>query len=162
MVGRILVAEHHGAWVLKLVGDVRMTLCNTIEDCLSRMFADASFKSVVVDLTETECIDSTSLGLLAKISIKTKQRIGDVPTLISTNDDVTRVLLSMGFKDQVFVIASSYGLEDYQLAEVAPLECNEKTAEQRVIEAHKILMDLNEHNRNEFKDLVSALESCHR
>ncbi|WP_044617527.1 STAS domain-containing protein [Gynuella sunshinyii] len=161
MVGRILVAEHCGTWVLKLVGDVRMTLCNTIEDCLSRMYTDASFRSVVVDLTETECIDSTSLGLLAKISIKTKQRIGHIPTLISTNDDVTRILLSMGFKDQVFVIAASYQQEDYHLAEVSPVECTEKSAEQRVIEAHKILMDLNDHNRSQFKDLVYALEHSH-
>lgn len=68
--GRVLVAMHQEAWVVKMVGDVRMTLCNTIDYCLQKMFDDSKFQTVIVDLTETEGIDSTSLGLLAKLSIR--------------------------------------------------------------------------------------------
>ena len=82
--GRVLVAMHQEAWVVKMVGDVRMTLCNTIDYCLQKMFDDSKFQTVIVDLTETEGIDSTSLGLLAKLSIRTKQRLHKVPTIVST------------------------------------------------------------------------------
>ena len=70
MIGRILVADHNGVYMLKFVGDVRVTLCATVDDYLHRMFDDREFKSVLVDLSETEGIDSTSLGILAKLSIQ--------------------------------------------------------------------------------------------
>ncbi len=156
--GKILVAQSDGAWVVKFAGDIRMPLCTTIEGCLNDMFRDASFQSVVIDLTETHGIDSTSLGLLAKISLKTQDRINDVPTLVSTNDDVTRVLLSMGFKDKVFVISSEPLGSTLNYAEVEELPCSEIKARDKVIEAHRILMDLNESNHEKFQDLVEALE----
>ena len=39
--GKILVAQHQGAFVIKLVGDVRLTLCTTIDDYFSEMFSIA-------------------------------------------------------------------------------------------------------------------------
>ena len=38
-----------------------------------------NYKSMVVDLTETTAIDSTSLGMLVKISIKFKEPFGSTP-----------------------------------------------------------------------------------
>ncbi len=49
MGGRILVAVHNGVYMLKFVGDVRVTLCATVDDYLERMFSDTEFKSVLVD-----------------------------------------------------------------------------------------------------------------
>ena len=66
MEGRILAAHHHGAYALKFVGDVRVNLCNSIDDYLDHMFEDPEFQSVLVDLCEAEGVDSTTLGLLAK------------------------------------------------------------------------------------------------
>ena len=57
------------------------------------------FKSVVVDLSHTESIDSTSLGLLAKLSIQADRRFGYRPILVSTQADITRILCSMGLDD---------------------------------------------------------------
>lgn len=157
--GRILVAQTDGTHIIKLLGDVRMTLCTTIEACLKRIFDDNEFKDVIIDLTETIGIDSTSLGLLAKISIESQQRVNKIPVLVSNNQDITRVLESMGFKDRVFNITSQTFDDKANLVEV-PLEAlNEEKAHESVVEAHKILMNLNENNFNQFKDLVVALEN---
>jgi anti-anti-sigma regulatory factor len=56
----------------------------------------------VIDLTETRSIDSTTLGLLAKLSIPVG-KVGLLPTVVTTHEDITRLLQSMGF-DQVFNI----------------------------------------------------------
>jgi phosphoglycolate phosphatase-like HAD superfamily hydrolase len=37
---------------------------------------------------------------------------------------------------------------------------SEDEVRERILDAHKILIDLNESNRNAFKDLVATLESC--
>ena len=99
--GRILVADHDGMYLIKFVGDVRVNLCAAVDDFLAEMFRDEDFKSVLVDLTATEGIDSTSLGILAKLSIKASDLYGFTPTLVSTNVDITRVLRTVGFDDVV-------------------------------------------------------------
>jgi len=157
--GRVLVAVHQDNWILKMVGDVRMTLCNTIDYCLQNMFDKADFDGVIVDLTETEGIDSTSLGLLAKLSIKTRKRIGKVPTIVSTNADITRTLESMGFNDRIFKIISEQSSRPGDLSEVPSLELNEEHARKNVLEAHQILMELSDANKGKFQDLVTELES---
>ena len=156
--GKILYAEQDGIHVLKFVGDVRVTLGPTIGGFLTQLGECEDFKSIVIDLTETEGIDSTSLGLLAKISIKTKDAFKSVPTIISPNEDITRILVSMGF-NQVFVIVKELVTECGQLDEISAEIVSESSLREQVIEAHKVLMSLNEHNREEFRDLVEALES---
>ncbi len=155
---KILYAERDGIHVLKFVGDVRVTLGPTISSFLTRLGQCENFKSIIIDLTETDGIDSTSLGLIAKISLKTQESYKSVPTIISPKEDITRILISMGF-DKVFIILKGLITECGQLGELPTEIVPEANLREQVIEAHKVLMSLNEHNREEFRDLVEALES---
>jgi anti-anti-sigma factor len=155
--GKLLVAEKDGVHVLKFVGDVRVTLGPTIDAFLTSLLSTEDFRSVIIDLTETEGIDSTSLGFLAKISIGAKKSFGIIPTIISTNDDITRILLSMGF-DQVFLIFKEPMTSSVTLGEVPVENLPEGDLRKKVLEAHQVLMQLNESNRDTFKDLVIALQ----
>ncbi len=159
--GRILVARYDGVYLMKFVGDVRVTLCAAVDAFFDSMLSDAEFKSVVVDLSRTTGIDSTSLGILAKLSIRTRERFGFVPTLISVNPDITRVLITMGF-DDVFRIIEAPIEHKEQFGELATLNCSEEDMRQRVLDAHRILMSLNDGNREAFKDLVATLEAAAR
>lgn len=161
--GKILMAKHQGTYVLKLTGDVRLTLSSSLEQCFDGMLANPEFTSVIVDVRSAECIDSTTLGLLAKLSLLVQQRYGEVPSIVSTNPDITKILVSMGFKDQIFIILTNLPAA----GELAPTEipeqpCSAEQTQARVIEAHKVLMDLNESNTQQFKDLVAALEQANR
>ncbi len=158
MPGKILVASHDGVYVLVFEGDVRLTLCTTVDEYLEKMFKDEGFRSVIVDLSETDNIDSTSLGLLAKLSIQTERRFAFRPTLISTRRDITRILLSMGF-DEVFDLVEEPLEHPEQLAELPELIASEQDVRQKVLEAHRTLMSMNEKNRDTFHDLVAALEA---
>ena len=160
--GRVLMANKAGAYVIKLTGDVRMTLCTTLDNCLNKMVEDPAFTSVLVDLTEAEGIDSTSLGMLAKVSRLATPAMGHVPTLISSRPDITRIIETMGFRDRVFVIVPQSDVDeepDATLSEETPQPVDEMSARDRVLEAHKILMSLNEQNRQTFHELVECLEN---
>ncbi|WP_207062766.1 STAS domain-containing protein [Motiliproteus sp. SC1-56] len=156
--GKILFAEQDGNYVLKFVGDVRLTLCSTLDQFLEQMLHNEGFKTVIIDLTETEGIDSTSLGLLAKISVKMKQQHQLRPTIVSTNDDISRILLSMGF-DKVFILIKEAVQQETQLKELSVMQASEEQVRSKVLDAHRTLMELNEHNRESFRDLVRSLES---
>lgn len=157
MRGRILVGDHEGVYVLLFQGDVRLTLCTAVDSFLDRMFDDADFRSVVVDLGDTESIDSTSLGLLAKLSIHATRRLGYRPTLVSTRGDITRILVTMGL-DDVFNVVEEDLVDRDQLEELSCCAASEEEVRSRVLEAHRILMGMNESNREAFQDLVTTLE----
>ncbi len=158
--GKIQFAESEGTYVLKFIGDVRLTLCAALDAYIEKIFKALSFKAIIIDLTETHNIDSTSLGLLAKLSILSQERIGQLPTLVSTHEDMNRLLQSMGF-DQIFNIMAKTTPTDAELKDLPVQLITEDRVRDRVLEAHRILMNLNEHNRAAFTDLVSTLESDH-
>jgi anti-anti-sigma factor len=158
MQGRILVASHDGVYLIVFEGDVRLTLCTTVDGYLDKMFSDESFRSVVVDQSRTENMDSTSLGLLAKLSIQAEQRFNFRPTLVSTRPDNTRILLSMGF-DEVFNLVETPLEHEEQLVELPCVVESDEDVRARVLEAHRTLMAMNDSNREAFQDLVAMLES---
>ena len=155
--GKILSAEIDGLFILKFTGDVRITLGPTISTFLDNVSRCKSFRSVVIDLTETRNIDSTALGMLAKISLRTQEGFDSKPVIISTNEDITRILLSVGFED-VFVIIREAATSETDLQELPEHIMCEARLRAQVLEAHRILMALNENNCLEFRDLVEALE----
>nr|WP_221197284.1 STAS domain-containing protein [Simiduia aestuariiviva] len=152
-----MVADHQGVYVIKLVGDVRLTLCISFDAFIDRMFSDANFISVVFDLTAAEAIDSTTLGLMAKISLLAQERHGLVPTVVSNNPGIDRILQTMGFAE-IFCIVKD-GDTDVPEAEALCVDCaDEGDVKARVLEAHRILVGLNAANRDAFKDLIATLE----
>lgn len=155
--GKIQFAEQNGTFVLKFVGEVRLTLCSALDATIERIFGAHNFSSIIIDLTETSSIDSTTLGLLAKLSILSRQKIGLLPTLVSTNADISRLLASMGF-EQVFNVVSTPLPCPECLRDLPAQDLSEELVKAKVLEAHRILMGLNEHNREAFSDLVTALE----
>ncbi len=155
--GRILYAVHNGTYVIKLCGDVRVPMCTSLDGFLDKMFADEELHAVLVDLTHTDTIDSTALGLIAKIAVFLREHKGRQPVILSTNPDVNRVLNSMGF-DRVFIILDSAIREDESLDELPQVEPSQQDLTRKVIEAHRVLMGMNEGNQETFKSLVDALE----
>lgn len=155
--GQILVAEHHGVNVIKMVGDVRLTLCLSFDDFINDMFASEAFVSVVFDLSHAEAIDSTTLGLMAKISIIAQDKYNLLPVVISPKDDINRILETMGFGDIFEIVRTSSHVLD-SAKPLTPERLDEKKTRSKILEAHKILMGLNADNQEEFKDLVQSLE----
>ena len=157
MDGKILAASHDGAYVIRMVGDVRLTLCTTIDDYFQRMFEDPEFASVWVDLCDAEGIDSTSLGLLAKLALKVQDRFGFAPAIYSCDPGINRLLKSMGFQ-RLFELHEEACANPDDVSEIPTAEGSEQAIKEKVIEAHRVLMNLSDENRARFKDLMSALE----
>lgn len=151
-----MFAIHHGTYVLKFTGEVRAPMCATLDNFLERMFNDAEISAILIDLTETEYIDSTALGLIAKTAVFLQMHNQRKPIILSTNQDITRILESMGF-DQVFIVLACECHEKC-LDELPEVEPSEQEMMEKVISAHRVLMGLSEKNQATFQSLVEALE----
>ena len=155
--GKILVAEHEGVNVIKMVGDVRLTLCVSFDSFIDAMFAGESFCSVLFDLSEAQAIDSTTLGLMAKIALSAQQCGCETPVVLSRNAGITRLLESMGFED-IFQIVDRARMPFSDVRELTETGASEAQVKRRILEAHRILMELNKTNSDTFRELVETLE----
>ncbi|WP_193165093.1 STAS domain-containing protein [Microbulbifer hainanensis] len=155
--GQIMVGAHEGVYVIKLVGDVRLNLCTSFDDFIDNMFAHDDFTDVVFDLHGAEGVDSTTLGLMAKIAIRALDRGCQKPLALSADKGIRHLLDAMGFDALIEV---SDERRDFA-TETKPLKCktpDECAAREKVLEAHRVLMSMNEHNAETFRDLVHTLE----
>lgn len=155
--GRILAANHDGAYVIRLEGDVRLTLCTTMDDFIQHMFADPEFASVWVDVCEAKGIDSTTLGQLAKLALKVREKFGFMPAIYSDDPGINRLLKSMAF-NRLFELHEEPCCNPEGIAEIPTVQGSEESVKRKVIEAHRVLSGISDDNRDRFKDLISALE----
>ncbi|MCV6590556.1 MAG: STAS domain-containing protein [Marinobacterium sp.] len=155
--GSIFYAVQSGCYVLKCVGDVRLTLCSSLDCHLEALAETQSLCDIVVDLTEAENVDSTTLGLIAKLAVRAARLGLPRPALVSTNEDITRILHSMGF-DCVFMLMDELPVNVSDLQALPWVAESDDQVRSRIIAAHEVLMDLNERNREAFQDLVKVLE----
>lgn len=156
--GKILLAEQDGVYMLKFIGDVRLTLCGAMDNLLATLTRADDFRVAVVDLTKTRIIDSTSLGLLARLALRVQEIHGQRLSILSTRDDINRLLTSMGFQQIAELIQSLPHLSaDEREVENRPLE--EDELRRRIIEAHRTMISIDGRNKEKFRDLLAELES---
>ena len=157
--GRILVGHCDGVYMLKLIGDVRVTLCVSAEGFIRQLLADPDFKTVTVDLSEARGMDSTSLGILARLAIESRRQHNFRPTVLITNPDLEKLLRVSGFGDE-FTFVHIASPSTIPIAEIPRRQgMDEAELRRRVIDAHRTLMSMNAANAATFRDLVEALEA---
>jgi len=154
--GRIYYAERKGNYLLKFVGDVRVTLCTTLNNYINHIFAQEDMASVIVDLSDVKAVDSTTLGFMAKVAIYANKR-GLTPLLITADKSIIRLVEGMGF-DDIFSIIDNLPSDTDALSKMNCVTAGTEEAREQVIEAHKTLMSLNTKNMQTFSALVKALE----
>lgn len=157
--GHVEYASLNGTHFFRIIGEVRAQSCISLDKLLGKIEKQSTdIASAVVDLTETTFIDSTVLGILAKLGIRLKQTHHIQSVMLSTNPDITTLANSMGLS-QVFSILTcdesthiccTQVLKDDDLTQKAMLNT--------VLDAHKTLSNLNKSNQNVFEPLVKQLE----
>jgi anti-anti-sigma factor len=93
--GKYLYARHHDICFLKFTGHITYTTSPDLDRFLVGLFGKPDFLNILVDLSETSGIDSTNLGLLARIARFTLDQLGKKTVVVSTRPDINRVLDTM-------------------------------------------------------------------
>ena len=159
-IGTAFYRKHGNTYCIRLVGDIRYyAMSCSLDAFLDALFQRQDFDEIVVDLTETNFIDSTNLGLLAKIANFTKQRFDKKTTLISTNENINEVLDKMGFLEIFTLSQERQPVESAQEQELIIISTpRREDLAKIVLESHDILCDMNETNRDMFGGAVKILK----
>jgi len=163
---KIEFAEHDDLFLLRFIGDIRLTLASALDVIIERVLLDERYQQVVIDLTKTTGIDSTTLGLLAGLAVRFQKHQQKRPLIIYEDVAIKTILLNMCF-DRLFNIIENK-IENKIEADVhentvsyTPLPSvpdDDIESCRRSLKAHKLLMELSDENKVQFQQVVSALE----
>lgn len=157
--GKILISDKSDNYLLKLVGDVRLTLGGTLNRYMEILFGNNQVKSVVVDMLDAEGVDSTTLGLIAKLGLHCRESYQMNVKLFCQNPSIIRTLECMGFDEIIDIFQQSPDEFDTELRSLEEVPAAVDEVRRQVLEAHKLLLKLNPKNSAEFTDLINALEA---
>ena len=147
--------KKNNLWI-KLVGDVRLPWCISLDTYCEKVIKQPELQSVFVDLTNTDNIDSTTLGILAKISNYSRKFV-KFAILISNNDDIDRLISSTGLTS-IFEIKKDLNINHVLFDDLPIVSSSDDEIKKSVIDAHERLMELTKDNELKFKSLVDYLK----
>lgn len=157
--GRVTHAEQDGVHVLRYSGKVDYMSAPAIQTFVEHLIERGHVSGLVFDLTDAEGLDSTNLGLLARVNERVHERGGGESVIVSSNDDINGVLYSMGF-DQIFDIVSSGAVVPRDGdATIEPVTPSQEELRCTMLEAHRALVRLSETGRVQFEEVVACLEN---
>lgn len=143
---------------LKLQGDIRYSSGAGFDRFSKEVFKENSVDEFIIDMNKTKFIDSTNLGILASIANSLNSVNGKKPVIISSNDDITIILKSMGF-DQFFNIDDSHEpSNDLQFLGITLSKQDKEELKETMIRAHENLANMNKKNNEMFKDVIELLK----
>ena len=156
--GRIMSAETNGICFIKFIGIIQYTISSGFDKLVEDIIKSDSVNEVVFDVNEANHIDSTNLGLMARIAGQMIKKTGHKPVIICKNEDIRTLLLSMGF-EQAFLIVEKLEITPPELFPL-PAEIQQRADQLKMLtEAHRTLMEMNDENREKFKTVVKIFEN---
>ncbi len=155
--GKILYSKDGKRYFLKMTGNLRFSSGREFDSLLSVIFNDPDMEDIMIDMSETVYLDSTILGLLAKIANFMIKKFQKKVTILSLNKNVNYLLDSIGLND-VFIVVKSYDYTPEMLQKIPNIKSSERENALTILDAHRQLISVNEKNSAVFKDVVELLE----
>lgn len=114
----------------------------------------AKYKNVIIDLKECTGLDSTFLGIIAKLAIKLKAINGSFDCVSLTN-----------LKERNLEVVQNLGIDKITKIETKPQEKAQPSnfldslpsSKPAMLEAHKSLVEADSNNAKKFEDVISFL-----
>ena len=155
--GHVTHAAREGVHVLRYFGTVNYTLAPGLQRFLQHVIHEGPLSGLVFDLTAAESLDSTNLGLMARVNEEVHDLGAANSVIISSNEDIDVVLRSMGF-DQSFDLFASAKVPEAIAEPVAAEPPSATELHHTMLDAHRALCRLSEAGRVEFEQVVACLE----
>jgi anti-anti-sigma factor len=144
--------------ILVLKGQVRYVTARALRTFLDELLQRESNDTMIIDLRELEAIDSTGMGLLARLGRTTLQH-GRRAVIVCSVRDVTTCLRSAAF-DTLFFMVDEWPFDEEADVSEVPLDTNlmPDLLGKVMLDAHRDLASLSDENRRAFAEVIAALE----
>ncbi len=156
----VLYAFTDKSCIIKLVGAVKYTtVAADFERFIDDLVERKEVNEVLIDMRECTYIDSTDLGILARITVSQMHKGAPYPVLLYKKEsDIGAILNDVGFS-RVFKMVESLDFQEVQLQEMAnSAHPDQLDMAKLMLNAHQMLIDLDEGNREKFSTVVDFMK----
>ena len=157
-VGHVTHAAQAGVHIFRYFGTVNFTLAPGLQRFLQHLIHDGGVSALVFDLTEAESLDSTNLGLMARVNEQVRDAGAANSVIISSNEDIDVVLRSMGFEQSFELFSGDRAASPASEEPISAEAASALELRRTMLEAHRALMRMSEAGRLEFEQVVACLE----
>ncbi len=159
--GSYQYTKQNNTYFIKLSGNLRYTISMGFKSFINQLMQQDDYDNLLVDLCETNFIDSTNLGLIAQLANHMLYKFSHKLTIISTNENITELLRNLGFQEIAYIVEKPHKIEQ-SLAEIPTQEKVNIDMVKMLLEAHQQLMEMNQQNKLKFKNVVEMLQKRQR
>jgi anti-anti-sigma factor len=124
---------------------------------ITKIFSDNIIENYIIDLTGAEYLDSTNLGMLARIQSLSRKKSGKIPVLVSSEATVNSILQIHGF-DNLFTITATANLPGQATTEVLPEKQDGLGVESVLLAAHQELAATSEKNAAVYNNVIKLMK----
>lgn len=154
---RVTYARQGDVWILRFEGPIRYLLAPSVDRFIDRLFAGPAPHGVCLDLRAATAIDSTGIGLLAKVANGMHEAGRTRPVVVSTNPEISELLVNLCLDEVCILAASAPDAPDAAVGENIPFTTpGEQELARTVLEAHRLLSAISEENREAFRSVIEA------
>ncbi|NOY82808.1 MAG: STAS domain-containing protein [Kiritimatiellaeota bacterium] len=152
---KLLAARTDDQAVIRIQGRATFKVAQPLRDYGMKVL-DCGIRRLVLDLAECEAMDSTFMGVIAMIGLAARKRVQVV--VANAGEHNRKLLDGIGVSKLVAFARQSTADARSVSLEAVPSETSEKgISGETLLEAHEVLMDLDETNIPKFRDVVELL-----
>jgi anti-anti-sigma regulatory factor len=157
VMGRLLYAIEKEQCVIRLVGEIRFNVCQPLDEFIKRQ--QSMGRKIVFDLTQSDMLDSTALGVIAQVAIARREAGLPPSAILVSKPKIHKLLTSVCF-DKVFdLIQVDQGVSGTLSSLDEAIEnANREALKKSIQEAHENLMRLSFENQLNFRNVLDALQ----
>ncbi len=151
-----LYVNIEGRYIFKILGKATMKNSKNLS-----YFIDLNFDEIIdlsFEMSETTYMDSTFLGMIAKIAIELKTKKNKKLVVLNPSQEAKGFLKQTGITKFIDII-NEEEIKSESLKAIS-LETNDNMNDKSryILEMHEVLMNLNDENKKVFQSVVDAMK----
>ena len=146
----LLIAHNKGVYNIKVEGRANFEYGLPLRDFAKNL--EGEFEKISIDLKSCTGMDSTFMGVLAMIGLKSR-KIGAVVEIINADANNRHLLIGLGL-EKLFVFVDRQDIQENVEWQQSESGQDRMATAETVVEAHQTLMNVDQNNVPKFEKVV--------
>jgi len=153
----IMIASENGEYIIKVEGKANFESSSSLRN-FSDNLASGNISKIVFDFTSCSWMDSTFMGTLAILGLKSK-KLGIVVEIHNADQKNMKLLRDIGIEKLFVFISDSPQKADVKWENISESQkTNNKALAETVLKAHETLVETNSSNAPKFEKVIDLIK----
>lgn len=155
--GNIMISREDGGYIIKVEGRANLECSPALKNFADNIRLE-SISKIVFDFTSCICMDSTFMGTLAILGLKSK-KLGFVIEIHNANQKNMKLIREIGIEKLFEFVSDSSQKSDTKWENISEFQKNNnELLAETILKAHETLVETNSSNAPKFEQLIELVK----